>query len=179
MPSAQASPGPHPRSTLHPICSRPGPQITLSTQIFFFFFFLNISFLSSLVSMQCVSLYVCVCVCIFFLITQYLKSPAVKYKSLFFYQLANRKRDPQNLQMSIFFLLFSWIPFLFFREKKRSLWMEQLYWIPLKRHIAKTMAKSWGKRERKRNNEHTYRKSLPPKLLIEINTLYCPIFTSF
>lgn len=60
-------------------------------------------------------------VCLYiFLITQYLKSPAVKYKSLFFYQLANRKRDPQNLQMSIFFLLFSWIPFLFFREKKKK-----------------------------------------------------------
>lgn len=70
--------------------------------------------------MQCVCLYVCVCLYIF-LITQYLKSPAVKYKSLFFYQLANRKRDPQNLQMSIFFfLLFSWIPFLFFREKKKK-----------------------------------------------------------
>lgn len=92
--------------------------------------------------MQCVCLYVCVCLYIF-LITQYLKSPAVKYKSLFFYQLANRKRDPQNLQMSIFFFFFSpEFPFCFLEKKKRSSWMEQLYWIPLKRHIAKTMAKS-------------------------------------
>lgn len=69
--------------------------------------------------MQCVWLYVCVCLYIF-LITQYLKSPAVKYKSLFFYQLANRKRDPQNLQMSIFFFFFSpEFPFSFLEKKKK------------------------------------------------------------
>ncbi len=42
---------------------------------------------------------VCVCLCMCFFATQYLKSPAVKYKSLrvvfFSYQLANRKRDQQ------------------------------------------------------------------------------------
>lgn len=69
---------------------------------------------------MCVSL--CLCVCLYiFLITQYLKSPAVKYKSLFFYQLANRKRDPQNLQMSIFFFFFSpEFPFCFLEKKKKK-----------------------------------------------------------
>lgn len=80
----------------------------------------------------------CVFVCVIVFATQYLKSPAVKYKSLslFFYQLANRKRDQQIYKCPCLFLL-SRIPF-----KKRSSQMEQLYWIPLKRHIAKTMAKS-------------------------------------
>jgi len=48
---------------------------------------------SPIFSTVCVCVYVCGL--LFFFATQYLKSPAVKYKSLFFYLLANRKKDQQ------------------------------------------------------------------------------------
>lgn len=46
--------------------------------------------------------------CFFFAI-QYLKSPAVKYKSVFFYLLANRKKI--NKFTSVHCIIFSWNPF--------------------------------------------------------------------
>lgn len=80
VPSAQASPGPHAWSTLHPVCARPGPKTTVSTLHTNLFY---ISFVSDLpLSLR----FTCVCVYVgfflFFFVTQYLKSPAVKYESL-------------------------------------------------------------------------------------------------
>lgn len=80
VPSAQASPGPHAWSTLRPVCARPGPKITVSalhTNLFYISFVSDLPFFS-----------LCMCVCVyvllflFFFTTQYLKSPAVKYRSL-------------------------------------------------------------------------------------------------
>lgn len=83
VPSAQASPGPHAWSTLHPVYARPGPKkitvSTLHTNLFTSVLSLISHFLYGLHMSVCV--FVCECVGFFFA-TQYLKSPAVKYKSL-------------------------------------------------------------------------------------------------
>lgn len=59
MPSAQASPGPRAQSTLSPVCTRPGPQITDST------LHTNLFLVLSLISQFLYGL--CVCVYMFFI----------------------------------------------------------------------------------------------------------------
>lgn len=141
VPSAQASPGPHAWSTLHPVCARPGPKITVSTLQTNMFY---ISFVSDLpVSLWFMSECMCGCwlLLVFFFghpVPQKSSCEVREFESLFFYQLANRKRDQQIYKCPFCSFLLNSL----FLTKKRSSWTEQLYWIPLKRHIAKTMAKS-------------------------------------
>jgi len=94
VPSAQASPGPHARSILHPVCARPGPQISVSTLHTNLFY---ISFVSDLpLFLWFVCMYVFVCF-LFFChpVPQKSSCEVQAFESLFFYQLANRKRDQQ------------------------------------------------------------------------------------
>lgn len=99
VPSAQASPGPHAQASPGPLYTQSVldlvKKITVST--------LHTSLYISFVSHVLYGLYVCAHVVF---ATRYLKSPAVKYKSLrvcFFHQLDNRKRGSTNLQVSILF----------------------------------------------------------------------------
>lgn len=89
--------------------------------------------------------------------TQYLKSPAEKYKSfttvffllffvcVFLYPSPIKKRRPRNLQESAVFLSPENPFFLVLWRVHRLSCSFFFYWIPLKRHIANTMAKSCGK----------------------------------
>lgn len=107
VPSAQASPGPHAWSTLHPVYARPGPKkitvSTLHTNLFTSVLSLISHFLYGLHMSVCV--FVCECVGFFcYPVPQKSSCEVQEFKSWFFHQLANRKKRSTNLQVSIFVL---------------------------------------------------------------------------
>lgn len=60
VPSAQASPGPHAWSILQPVCSRPGPKVTVSKQTSFYISFMSDRFYGFVLFVMA-----CECMCVF------------------------------------------------------------------------------------------------------------------